>query len=287
MSILLLILCLNVTPIWAQAQYFNGPISAGLGGAGRASVDATETSLLNPAGLGFLQKYYGSAQFQNAIVRSSQGSNTDQQTWGFGLTDGSPGVVMPGSFNYLRRTSRDLKLTQQFFHVGLAQHLGEGLSVGIALHYLKSEMGVLPHENFMDGDLGLMYYGIPRLGLGLVFYNLRGDSREYSTPIENYRQGALAMTYEISGAFQLRADYLYQLQMNSKNLGVALFGVENTLAYDFKLRLGVKEDGLHRAGYYTAGLGYAGPRLRFDYAFQTQSWGQKEQRHGFDIWLHF
>src|SRR4051812_43438407 len=114
----------------ASAQFFVGPALSGSGGAGRAAIDGSESALVNPATLGYMDRY-------NMTLPFAEGWHPAMgyaQTYGVVLTDGSDDKIIPGALAYLRQReiSGGIETKRQDVQLSLAERATKFFSVGLS-----------------------------------------------------------------------------------------------------------------------------------------------------------
>jgi hypothetical protein len=268
----------------AFSQDITGPIARSMGGAGRAATSPTEVGNLNPAGLAYLHKYYlsGFAITQAGIPQ------LDNRQMGITLSDGSPGVMLPGSFTYRRQTYQPgSPALREDFHFAVGNFLLDKVSFGVGATYSRfSHLPGTELSNY-EGDAGLLWSPTETLSLGLTTYHLGRNKKVaagYAATPEEWGAGIFWSPHPF---LNVRVDYAQYYQDGIGKNGKGMYGMEGHLPLDLRWRLGRQDDGQLGRAYWTAGIGWDGPRLRFDYSFQTRVYGQNERIHGFDMWLHF
>lgn len=277
-----MLLGIYVNPSLSRAQYSYGIISQSMGESGRASIDPIETGRLNPAGLVYLQEYYAGASYWSTSHKSGDSKNLSVT-----LADANHQGWFPGSFTFVNKGDKTLGVQEeQYFQGSIGARLYEGLSLGLGVHHLRGNYSG-GKQNLTGGDVGLLWAPHPMLGIGLVTYNV------FMTPKDKYQlssevpKWAIAASFSAYSLFQLRADYSRPYETFSSQRGTIAVGIESTVAKEFKVRFGGREEGRIDRSYFTAGLGWHSPRLRVDYSFQKETRNLGEITHGFDMWLHF
>lgn len=281
-----------LTVVWfsantSHAQYFTGPIATALGGAGRAAVDPTEASLLNPASLVHLGRYFGSANY----FRGEHPREGRADQYGIILADGSPDKIAPGALSYLRRNLQSpsgVKALEEDIRLSLGGFVGRSLSFGVAGHYrIHDEIGG-PNYYQTNGDVGLLFVPSPNLGLGIVAHDvlLRAPDN-VPTDIQNVPILALGLHYLFEDFFRLRLDVARPEKMNPHHRNNVMAGFETYFTEKWALRLGSNWQESRDKTLLAAGIGFKGPRLSFDYTFELDSRVAHATRHLFDLWMPF
>lgn len=283
-----LILLFVISASSARAQFFSGPSSAGTGNAGRAAVDPGEVMFMNPAALAFLQKYVVSGYYD-----VGQGSGLgDQSSWGFSLADGTPDTYMPGALSYIRKrtdATGGVSDTQQDIQLNLAGQPLKYMALGLAVHRFSDQiLSAVRGQEYVqfNGHLGVILIPTPQIGIGLVGYDLVPKMSE-STPsslrvVPTYAVGA---NYLYEKIFRARLDLIRPDMNNKGGRNDLAFGVESIFQESLIVRLGGYCRETADQTFWTAGLGYHGPRLSIDYGFQKDIRTGDNLRHVVDLWF--
>ncbi len=250
----------------ASAQVYNGSVSAATGGTGRAAVSAGDSSFLNPATLPYLRGYYF-----YSLVGSKE--------LGVGFSDNTPEALVPAAFSYYQRDSlKDFKLS-------IADFLGRKWTAGISAHYyqvVQAERSI----NHINGDVAFAYAPMPRLGFGLVFYNVTGETKDFPQAYKVYPQVGLGTNYIMQDFFRLRADVLSDINNSFARL-TSMFGFESYLNKWMLLRFGYRDENSTRRQLATAGFGFDLPRFKLNYAYEGEVQDSSDSRHSVDLAVPF
>ncbi len=250
----------------ANAQVTIGSVSSSTGGTGRAAVSPGDSVILNPAMLYHLRGY---------IFYSSYRPGESL----FALSDNTKETVIPTAFTLSKKENF------QNFRLTLADHVYKGISMGLSAHYSEhSENNIHAHQ--WNSDLGFSYLPTKQIGLGLVFYNLQGESKDLPAEDRLQRQVGLGGTYLYRNFLRWRLDVLSGPE-NSMSKPTAMVGMESLLNKWMLLRLGYQENSSTEQKYATAGLGLDYPRFSLNYGFEAELEKSQNKRHSVDLAIPF
>ena len=270
----------------ARAQFFTGPAASGAGGAGRAAIDPGEASFLNPAALAHLNAYYISANY--GIGHHEVDGDFNQ--YGVQLADHSEGVAVPGAFSYIRRRQElqnGIGITQQDFQLALGGFALDSLAVGVTGHRQTDVFSTGQEHEQWNGHLGLIYTPVEALGVGLVAYDILPGKDTVPLGTRQITTYALGLNWIVKEMFRMRLDVVRPDRHNVANRNDVGFGIESWMREDFVVRFGHLWKETRDQGFLTAGVGYRGPRLSFNYTFQKDVRVAEGVRHLVDLWLPF
>ncbi len=296
---ILLSMLQNQFPTQVQAHTIALPITGGMGGAGRAAIDPSEIAILNPASLAhlrhrgyFISGNYGfgehpvDGQFTQYGVLVADG--------GVMLASGEPSSFLPGAFSYMRKrvdVAGEPTVTLQDFQVTLAGFLMNKVALGISGHRLIDQRTVSLDFTQDNAHVGLLINPFESFGFAMTAYDIwpAKDSVPIGTRVvPTFALGTHLVVQEML-RFRLdlvRPDVDTGLQKGSRRTNV-MAGMESYFRPDFAIRLGGQWRETADQMYITAGLGFKGPRLSFDYAFQRDVRTAEAFSHLFDMWLPF
>lgn len=275
----------SFTMIHANAQYFNGPVTTAAGEAGRASLDPLESAFLNPASLSHFKNYYAGVYWSD----SSGVTSGQQRDVTAVISDSTPDKILPAAFAFTKRriTGNGAPIEQKNYHLAVADRILSRLSVGVSGHRLESEINGVKH-NQHNFTLGLLFAASENFGVALVGYDLLDAGSDIPAEVQLKSSLAIGMTYVLQNFVQFKFDVSQQIRNNPKHRSRIMMGVDSALHEFFALRLGAQWDGLARQNFLSAGVGFTGPRLSIDYAFQKEtSPADGGSRHLVDLRLKF
>lgn len=288
-SVVAVFLFISMTGIpRAQAQLFTGPSASGTGGAGRAAIDPGESAFLNPASIALIRRYNISAYYD----LGSHPGDGDHHLWGLSLADGSPHNLIAGAVTYVRKKTDQpggASLTQQDLQIALAGSPIERLTVGIVGHRLTDQISSssLPGAEYhqMNAHIGLLFVPIQDLGIGVVAYDFLPTDESVPTALRLRPTHALGLNYVYESSFRVRLDLVRPDTMNEGRRIDVMAGIETFMVENFAVRVGGQWQETKDRTYFTAGFGYIGPRLSFDYSFQKDVRIGGNDRHLIDLWI--
>ncbi len=267
---------------------FRGPIASGMGGAGLAGFDPNESAFLNPASLSFFNGYFGTLFFsgaQNAV----DGRN---QQFGVLLSDANRNGLFAGAIGASHDVLHPVGggyASANDFYVAASGFIYPNLSLGLAARYLMFDDVTQKKFNQPDGTISLLYSPLAFLSVGAVASNLLNPVQGIPTlsrPVPTYGIGA---TYFYQQTFELRLDAEKPDQDNPKHRTNIMTGLQTFFTPRFAFRLGWRwfESEAQEQRVVTAGFGFKGPKLSFDYAFEKDTLVATGFRHSVDLWMPF
>jgi hypothetical protein len=275
-----------VFPIALNASVFQGPVSTSIGGAGSAGVLTLEASHLNPAALAHVNGYYmgfmyGAGTHQN--YDGAPGSNVSGM--GLVLTDASEEVAVPATLSYVKgnlfQDGQEFEETE--IHVGVGYRLIELVSLGIAAKRVSRNIIRGPEKVEHNGSIGFLFTPGKTLGISLVFNDVL-DSKDGFDLIPVTTVGAFWM-YE--NAVRFYADWSQPQKSNPGRRDILALGIENILFGNYiSVRTGGRWDQVLAKRFLAGGLGWEGPNLSVDYAYEKNV-DSDEFRHLVDMRVLF
>lgn len=274
--------------IQLQAQiYSGGAISAGTGGAVRASSSPSEASILNPATLTEIHAYYFSSNYN----QSTHPIDGDASTLALNLADGSEDKLFPGQFSYVRKKidkTNGITQTYQDFQLGFAFAPYREFSFGLSFHRLLFGDNQANSYSQNNIHLGTLLTPIQDLSFAFVAYDILGGSDSVPIAYQTLPSFAFGTQYVYSPYFIVRLDLVRPDKANDGQKVNTMLGFETYFRPDFVFRAGYQ---WREVGYeqkiMSFGLGYKGPRLSLDYSFQQDSLLSSSASHFIDLWLPF
>ena len=148
---------------------YEGPISAAMGGSGRAAVIPGEI-FLNPASLSYVAGYQLVANYRNFGL-DPYGNITDYK---FSILDNHGENIFPAAISYEKHRTwqNNLGANEDAVNVAIAKTAIGRLSVGfdIERYSITPDLGSATVE--WDTSVGMIYPFTPNWGVGIVGYNL-------------------------------------------------------------------------------------------------------------------
>lgn len=287
--------------IWVPAVSFAdgelpfrlGPAASATGRSGRAAVDPSEGAWLNPASLVHMQSYNVVFGHQQA----ASGSGGSYRDFSAMVSDGGPGKIAAGAVSYVMRDSlrgsNGQASEQRDLQVSLAAPIaGSHLSLGLTYRKFQHlESGLDRNQDAVT--VGALWAPMPVLGFAAVVSNLGVSFDERASPETLVLPtAALAAHLRLYEMLHFRLDAVRALQKegpNSDRLGRdnVHFGLETFIVPEFGFRGGAAWIESRDEFWWTAGVGFKGPRLSVGYAFEQDARSARGMRHTFDLWLSF
>ncbi len=260
----------------AQASTY-GPATTAFAGAMRSGIER-EATLGNPAALGsldtsFVRGIYGGSRFKD--------SDSGGKTMSLGVYDGGNPNVHAG-VEYLR-DSRAINFRGKAGYrdrsearVGLGRALWGGVIGGVNIRRVTVRDGG-PEDKIFDWDLGVLFPLTTDIRMGILAENLARNQREDPSKL-----GA-GLRYTLGSGFVVRGDLgeLRDGDRQGKKFWAA--ALELTAMSDFLLRGGLNYDPFTETRTHAFGIAWTGPRAIFEYTFNAEDSGAREQRHIFGL----
>ena len=285
----LFLFALFVSPT-ASAQVFTGPAASAAGGGGRAAVDPGETAFLNPASIAFLQKYNVSL-FYGAAKHPREG---EQNFMAASLADGTQDNIVSGALSYVRKRT-DLSTavgivsdTQQDIQAALSGFALRKFAFGVAGHRLTDQiLSATAGSEYsqLNAHVGVIFVPIEMIGIGFVAYDVLPTSESVAANYRLVPTHALAFNFLPAPQFRARLDFVRPDTMNPDRRINVNVGIETTFKEMLVLRLGSFWRETADQTYLTGGFAFQGPKLSFDYSYQTDNRSPDNARHLVDLWI--
>jgi hypothetical protein len=269
----------------ARAQFFTGPIASATGGAGRAAADGSEAAFLNPASVVPLRKYYMSGIYGT----SSHPVNGDQSTYGVSLADGTADNLFPAALSYIHRFvqgENGFTDVQQDAQIAVgASLLGSKLGLGIAGHQTTDLLNTGTRYTQTNMNAGVIFAPVDYLGLAATVTDIFVTSESVAQAQQVIPTYAIGGHLIIQEMFRFRLDFVRPDSGNERTNVMA--GIETYFTPSFAFRVGEMWRETMDQDFLTLGLGYHGPNLSFDYAYQRDMRAGAGETHLIDLFLGF
>jgi hypothetical protein len=266
-------------PPFASAQFIPGAVSAGAGGAGRAAIDAGEDHFLNPASIAHTKSVFLGVNYSTL-----SGDNFTDRYTSVVVTDGEFVSFLPTSLAYVQRTQNFAGLgdvSQKYTSLAIGGFLRERFSFGMSVHHLDSQVGDLSYgQNNLDA--GVLVTPFDNFGVGFVAYNFVPASADVPIEFRDQDQQFLAFNYIYENFARLRFDISV-----ATSRPVGMVGLESFYNPFSCIRLGYADSADETKRRASVGLGFAGPRFFFDYAYQAALAEPKFSSHSVDLVVPF
>jgi len=260
-----------------------GALSAGMGGTGRSAVESIESLYLNPAGLALVDKFYFGAAYQNGYLQEG----ISRSSYGINFSDGTDGVILPGSFGYRSHKISDGSddFEESEFRGGFGYRITKRVSIGAAYTYLDAEDGAGKEIRQHNGDLGLLVGLKPNWGLSVTGENILKKDNDLPRALKRQSRVTLGTQAIFKNIVVARYEALRSLYTEKNQLLTHRFGLGIILKAKFLLNMGYSIDNLSEQNWASAGLVWKGPRMKLAYSIQNESRQQLGNRHLVDLWL--
>ena len=269
----------------AEAQFYTGPIASGAGGAGRAAADASESSYLNPASLSFIKDYNVSF----AYASSDHPVDGARITYAGMLADGTAERLVPGSLSFVHRFTeypdQSGAYTEQDYQASFSGMVARGLSLGASAHRQLYKPGRGSEATQDNATIGALWVPTTSLGLAAVGYDLIPSNVGAPALVRQSPTYAVGINYLFSDLFRVRADVVRPTEGPRNGRNNVMAGFESQFRPDFIFRAGMQWRETEDKTMWTVGVGFHGPRLSFDYAFEKDLRVDVGFRHVIDMWL--
>lgn len=268
----------------AFSQIATGTTAAAMGGAGRAAVDAGENSWLNPAALTQARGYFFGAH--GSIADHAITGN--QKQYGLVAADNEADQLGAGSLSYIHTNnsrSQGNLYTQDIQAAAAAQVLSN-FSVGVAVHRLSQAVSVGTNQTQYNATLGVLWTPVTDLGFGLVGYDLIPQGHSIPDDLRLIPTIAFGSDWIIKKFLQVRLDFSHPLALADGRTDV-MAGLGTYFDQNFAFRFGTDWKETKNETWLTAGVGFTGPKLSVDYAFQKDIRQAEGHRHSIDLWMPF
>lgn len=242
---------------------------------------------LNPAATGFLPPtlVVGAHGLLGESARTG-----DEHTWGVVLADGSTDKWMPGAFSYIREKTESATGTlsrDHEFRLSIAKLAYPGFSVGFGAHYREHEIQGGANHFQANADFGVLWQPVPMFSLGFSAQNVLSTDAEIPENIRDTPTLGLGVSSNYNERLVARLDIVRPERQNPDRRIDVGAGLETIFSSGLSLRLGCNWKESAGQTLFGSGIGYRGPRLQVDYAYQTDARLDREDRHLIDLWIPF
>ena len=248
-----------------MASDFQSPRTAALGGAGHAAPRFTDALYLNPAFVSITPVRSLSLSY---LLLQNETSPASGMNWNASVVDGSTDSLFQAGIGFTRR--QDVKLV----HFSASKQIGTSVGVGLAGKLIFPNGPASPElasysANYKDASLSATVRLTPWARTSLLIDNLFESAKVYGF----LREYTLGAKVELQHLILLYLDPHWVPSLDSDNWGYE-GGAELSFYRDLFLRAGsFRNSNLpsfapRRGSGWGIGLGWLGPRLSIDYAYQ-------------------
>jgi len=268
-------------PAIGLSQTFYPPASEALGESGRAGIQPLDALFLNPAALALSRSQY---EFAGLYRSNAPGTESPTVQWGAAVVDNSPDVAVAGGAYYLstRQASPSNTINDSELAVATGSHALEKLSFGVLGKRIGRSNLNGPSWVKYNADIGFLLTPDQNFGVAFVANNILNDD-----DLDLIPQLSVGVNWDLPDILRLTADVSRYEKKNPERKGKLGAGVEFDAGEGFFLRTGSIWDSYAGQRYWTAGLGWIGPKLSLDYAYRMNTDVVGDQAHTFDLRLIF
>lgn len=267
--------------LWASDMV--GALSAGMGGTGRAAVETNESLYLNPAGIALFDRFYTGVSYLSGYT----GPNVSRNTYSVTMTDGTQGLLFPGSFSYRHHKVNDqgTSIAENEFRAGMGYRLNERLSIGLGASHLRAEMpdGLKKNQTNLDG--GILIGIQPNWGLSVSGENLLQIDENTPEALKRVSRVAFGTQYVYEHSVTLRYELLRPLYIENQGRLGHRVGASFAMKGHFQLNGGYSVDDALGQNWASLGVAWMGPRLKLAYSLQNEARADLGNRHFIDLWM--
>jgi hypothetical protein len=268
------------------AQVINGPLSRAQGGSGRAGLESSESALLNPALVPMAANHEVNFFYGDGYLDT----NEHVTYYGLGATDNGEDVMVPGTLHYIRFRETGLGpsgVNQELWHFAVGRLAYQRISFGISGYRLVSDPDGSASKTQWNGSAGLLYIVNQELGFGYVVDNILEPSSNVPVYLRKTLRQSVGAMYSFAGMARMRLDITRDEKYNPERKMIYQAGFEAASYEWVTIRLGGKWDNLREQNFVTLGVGFNGPRLKVDYAFEKNTKHTGDAVHSVDMRIPF
>lgn len=265
--------------VQSTAWSYVGAVSSATAEAGRASIEATDSPFMNPASIAFLRGYF----FTAGVANTGYENSARAESLALSITDNMPDTIIPTSVGYLQ-SKTDFASSEQAhrdFRLSFGNFYVPKLAMGLGLKYSDDQMAE-KRDTQTNLDWGFLWGPNANLGIALVFENILGAARNIPQERRLEPQSSLGLSYIYKKFARFRLD---ALSASGNNWGKPTLagGIESYMNQWFILRIGAQRRQKEAANAYSAGIGFAGPKLQVHYAYFVSPDLEDLTRHSVDL----
>lgn len=280
-----ILLMFSLVLVSFSAFAVNTSVSGATGGAGVASVEASDAPYSNPAALAYLKGYYFTTFYGSSKVRDV--SNT--QDFGLNLTDNMRDTVVPTSLAYVQSKAQGANETQDVltrdFRLSFGNFVSQKFAFGLGVIH-KDDQFFEERFNQTNLNVGTHYAANKVLGFALYAENVLTPNSRITEEYRLKQRTTAGMTYHYKKFVRLKAD-VRTSSANSADKPTIMAGLESYMNKWLVIRFGAQKDAEIEGDLYSAGLGFIGPKFGLHYAYQSGRQNKPTEenlsRHSIDL----
>ncbi len=282
-GIILLSLCISST---THAEFFKGPMSSAMGGAGRAGINSSEGAFLNPAVIPLIKNYEFIGFFRDGEIAEGQ----HRHGWALGIVDNSEDVFFPGAAHYgkIRDTGRaPAGINGEIWHMAGAYLWQDRLSLGFTVYRVHYKSKGDQAYTQWNGSLGMVALVNELISVAYVYDNIGRPGSETPLGLREDPKHSVGFFGRVGDLMSIRADIQHEVEFNPNGRNAYMLGMESVTSDWFTIRLGYRLDDFRNQRVATGGFGFNGPRLKVDYAIEKNIEGTSGALHSVDLRVPF
>lgn len=258
-----------------------GATTDALGGAGVANLNAVDSAFLNPAGLAF----FSDVQF-SGTYRFGKTSLGDVRQMNAVIADARNDNLFSGSLAYRQRDyerSLPTEINEKQFVLNTAFLLGPRWGMGLRGYKIQTDLASGETIDQYNGDLGVHFALTPAVALAATQSGLFSAKEGLAAPLGVLPETKIGGLLRINSFITVLADVGFAYNQNPNDRTSQAVGLSLTKMEFMNLNFGARFDERARETIYTAGLQFAGPRLKLGYAYQKEVRQEFGEAHTIDI----
>lgn len=286
MRVLFFLFLINFSfSLQAQQPFFRGPQSTAQGGTGVAGLGSSESVFVNPALIPLIPGYEALGHYRDGQRDAGQNRNA----WGATLMDNGSDVALAGTLSYLRLRDTGLAgdpAEGELWQAGFGKDFENRLALGASVYRLEYEVTNRSYTQW-NYSLGTVWMPVEGFVVGYVLSNLALPGGDTPAGIRQDLRQTLGTNIQLGEIARLRVDLTRNERRNpDKKLDLGI-GTESMTSKFILMRLGYRRELSSDLTFWTAGIGFNGPRLRVDYAFEKNQERAGGALHSVDMTLPF
>ena len=239
-----------------------------------------EVHFLNPAALAFGNEYH--LGFYHRFEQNV--TPVTQRDWGLLVVDTHEDVTIPAGFSYVNveKNLNGVRNAEEDYQLSLGLRVHEQMALGLTVHRWLQRPQNGAEDALTQLGLGMMFSPLQAVSLGAVAYNVLDDHRPEVRP-----EMALAGQYQFEDLFRFNIDGIYPTKYNPQKKGILMAGGETLFSNGMRFRFGGRWDDVANKAYGAVGVGWDGPRLAMDWAYEQDMRQNEQFRQSFDLRVFF
>jgi len=259
----------------ASAQY--GAVSTATAGSGRAAIEPTESSVLNPASIPFSRGYFATSEFSTLY---------GGQEFGVALTDNLPDTLVPTSLLYTQINSQQIEgpsqnFTTQDLRLQFGTFVTPKWAFGLTVQHKIDHVDPLTYTQ-TNVLLGSIYAFNENFGVAAVLDNVIAPDNSVPMAYQLLPSVALGLNYNYVKQMRFKLDVI-TAGNNSFNQPTVAAGLESHWNRWLVMRMGASKILQQNLDEYGGGVGFSGPKFAVHYGYLNCPQQDKLTRHAVDF----